>query len=102
MTDGYQTSFSCDSVDDNICYFITRTTRATNIQASRIDFSDLSTFTLSDPPGSDYYLSDVSAVNKDEAIVAGFSYVDYDHTFYKYNFNTDTIDWAVQAGSLCK
>ena len=68
MTNGYQTSFSCNTVDDNICYFITRTS-SNDIQASRIDFSDLSTFTLSDPTDSDYYLSSVSAVNKDEAIV---------------------------------
>ena len=100
-TNFFQSSFSCDSANDNICYFITRLT-VDDFQAGRIDFSSLDSITLSDLPDSDYYLSSIAALNDQQVIVAGFSSIDRDHTFYRYNFTSDRIDWAVQAGSLGK
>ena len=88
-------------MNDNICYYIGRNGTHFN-RAIKIDFSALSTYTYSNLDNSSYYYTSLDVVNENETIILSFKLTSFDHTIYKYNFNTNTVDWAVEAGSLGK
>ena len=68
-----------------------------------IDFDSLNELTISDISGTTDRVASITAVNEDEAIAALFSYSDGNkHTFYRYNFTSDSFTWAVDADSICK
>ena len=102
-TNLFQMSFSCDSVSDNVWYFISLSTQSSGTQTCRIDFSSLNQLTVSDTSGSSDYFVGITAVNEHEAIATALTTSGgYKHKFYRYNFTSDTFSWAVQADSLSK
>lgn len=97
----FQSSLHCDSANENVCYTILKA-GTWDFQIIRIDFSSISEFLVSDLSGSDYFLSEITAVNENEVIVAGYLDTDKNHTFYRYNFSNESFEWAVQAANLGK
>ena len=96
----FQTSISCSSNTESICYFIVRNSSDENDQkACQVDFSSGVTNPYATLNSSDYRLSSIAALNDTHVIVAGFEAVTTPGKYFFHNldFPNNATIWAVES-----
>ena len=94
----------CSKVTETICYVITRSSSAAeDTQVAQVNFNSLSSFKYYDINSEDYTTTSISAVNDEEVIGSGHKKIsDFEHTFYRYNYTSEALVWAVSSPNIGK
>ena len=72
-------------------------------QVTQIDFNSLSSFKYYDIASEDYTTASIAAVNDEGVIGSGHKISsNNEHTFYRLNYTTDAIVWAVSSPHIGK
>ena len=75
----------------------------TDILVAQVDFNSLTSFKYYDINSIDYTTASISAVNDEEVIASAHKKIsDHEHTFYRYNYTSETLDWAVSSANIGK
>ena len=94
----------CSKVTETICYVTTRSSTTTlNIQVAQVNFNSLTSFKYYDINIEDYTTASISAVNDEGVIGSAHKKIsDNEHTFYRYNYTSEALDWAVSSANIGK
>ena len=99
----YQTSISCSSNTETICYTILRNASVTgDYLATQIDFNNTSEIKYADPSGSTTYLSSIVAVDDNHVIMGGIDIGATPHKYFfaKFNFSVSLPTWKVESNAI--
>ena len=94
----------CGKVTETICYVTTRSSSGSNdFQVAQVNFNSLTSFKYYDFNSEDYTIASISAVN-DEGVIgsAHKKSSDNEHTFYRYNYTSEALVWAVSSPNIGK
>ena len=76
----------------------------TDILVAQVDFNSLTSFKYYDVNDNDYTTASISAVNDEEVIGSAHERRsnNYEHTFYRYNYTSEALVWAVSSANIGK
>ena len=94
----------CSKVTETICYVTTISfIGKTDIQVAQVNFNSLTSIKYYDINSEDYTTASIAAVNDEEVIGSAHKKSsDNEHTFYRYNYTSEALVWAVSSANIGK
>ena len=94
----------CSKVNETICYVTAISSFSDrDTLVVQVNFNSLTSVKYYDINDDDYITASISAVNDEEVIASAHKKIsDHEHTFYRYNYTSEALVWAVSSANIGK